>query len=282
MTTFASLNVANLRARLSGRNAGRRIEVRRTVDSTSKLACALAREGAPEGTVVLAEEQTRGRGRGDHTWFSPPGLGLYLSLVLRPPEKWMHMPVFGVLGGVAAARAVRESTGLDARLKWPNDVLIQDRKAGGILAEVFSSQAGREPILVLGIGLNVHHGPEELPPHTPIQPTSLAIEGWTEPDRTRLAASVVLQVEDLYVAMKPHGIASLERAFHAVWAERDWWVELDGPPPLIEGRARTLDLEGGCLVLEDHEGKALPVPLNRFLRLKRLFPPGNPASGTPE
>ncbi len=266
-----SLDVDRLRESLQGRGFGKRLEYHPIVDSTSSLGKVLAGKGAAEGTVILTEEQTGGRGRGDHTWLSTRSLGLYLSLILRPEKRLLTTPVFGLLGGVASVRAVQEVSGLAAALKWPNDVLIRDRKAGGILAEADSGRGGDHPTVVLGIGLNVYHSVAELPTNTPIPATSLVLEGWEVPDRIALILHILEHSERLYGDLCARGVGPLEREIMEIWAERGRRVTLEGGnAPEIQGRAVALHLAEGHLVLEVDKGQEVTVSLNRFLRLKRL------------
>jgi len=268
------IDVRGLRTALGDLRFGERIEYRETIDSTNKLGRRLARDDAPEGTVILADEQTHGRGRGDHTWLSPPGLGLYLSVLLRPPRRLLQYALFGLLGGIAATRAIRSVTDLDPRLKWPNDVLIRGRKVGGILAEAYPGPREGDAAVVLGIGINVHHRDHELPTGTPIPPTSLRMEAARNPDRTELAGATVRETERIYRDLLEHGIRSFQAEITTFWAERDAWVELEGGPSEgIRGQARALDLEGGTLVLADASGDEFTVSLSGFLRLIRRKKP---------
>jgi BirA family biotin operon repressor/biotin-[acetyl-CoA-carboxylase] ligase len=274
------IDVRALEAAVTDLGFGGPIEYRESLESTNKLGRQLARDGAPEGTLILAEEQTHGRGRGDHTWLSTRRLGLYLSLLLRPPHQLLQYALFGLLGGLAAARAIRTVAGLESRLKWPNDVLIGDRKAGGILAEAYPGLQKQSAVVVLGIGINVHHGDRELPAGTPIPPTSLRLAGAREVDRTALAAETVRETDRLFKSLLRDGLGPFQREITAVWAERDAWVELEGGPSAgIEGRATALDLEGGTLVLADAGGQEFAVSLNAFLRLIRGRNPEPGAGG---
>lgn len=146
----------------------REIRVVRQTGSTNADLLSAARDGASEGLVLVAEFQTAGRGRLDRGWASPPGAGLTFSVLLRP--RGVPSALLGwipLLAGVAAGSAVRSSTGVDIRLKWPNDLLADERKLGGILAESWADA------VVVGIGLNVSNGPDELPGPAA---TSLALE----------------------------------------------------------------------------------------------------------
>ncbi len=249
---------------------GRRLDYRASVDSTNTLALRLAREGAAEGTVVVADEQTAGRGRGSNRWASPPGLGLYFSLLLRPSASVIATPVLGVLGGVAAVHAVRRTAGLDAMLKWPNDVLVDDHKVGGVLADA-TNLPGGETAAVIGIGLNVDHTPADLPGDTPIPAASLRTAGADRGTREALATHLIAESERLYRGLLDDGPAALEREVVAIWRDRGAWVALDGGDgSAVEGRATAIDLRGGTMRFEDRDGAPFDVSLSRFVRLRRL------------
>jgi BirA family biotin operon repressor/biotin-[acetyl-CoA-carboxylase] ligase len=173
----------------------RRIEVRAETGSTNADVADAARQGEPEGLVVVAERQLAGRGRRDRQWVSPPRAGLTLSVLLRPgradrDQGWDAVPVsdFGwlpLLGGVALHEAVLQRAEIDAALKWPNDLLVKDAKCAGILAEVVGDA------VVLGIGLNVTTRPDELPPVTGLPATSLQIAGARTTDRDPLLRALL-------------------------------------------------------------------------------------------
>jgi len=173
----------------------RRVEVLAETGSTNADAVTAAHAGEPEGFVVVAEQQTAGRGRRDRQWVSPPRAGLTLSVLLRPgaavPERdWAAVPnrAYGwlpLLAGVALLEAVQQVAAVDAALKWPNDLLVNDAKCAGILAEVV------DDAVVLGLGLNVTTRPEELPPTTGLPATSLQIAGARSTDRDPLLRALL-------------------------------------------------------------------------------------------
>lgn len=159
---------------------GWRLEVLPSAASTNAVVADRARTGEAAGLCVVAEEQTAGRGRLDRTWVSPPRAGLTFSVLLRPvTDQLGWVPL---LGGLAVVRAVREQAGLEAVLKWPNDVLVADKKAAGLLAEAVGGA------VVLGVGLNVTNRADELP-HA--LATSLALEGARTTDRDTLLRAVL-------------------------------------------------------------------------------------------
>jgi BirA family biotin operon repressor/biotin-[acetyl-CoA-carboxylase] ligase len=166
------------------------IRVVATTGSTNADVMALARAGAPEGLVIIAETQTAGRGRQGRSWHSEPGAALMFSLLVRPEAVaqtaigWLPL-----LAGIATATAVRTVTGVRACLKWPNDVLVEDGKLAGILAELSGGA------VVVGIGLNMLGRPESLPVPTA---TSLESQGAKAADRAELLAEILRQFEHWY------------------------------------------------------------------------------------
>jgi BirA family transcriptional regulator, biotin operon repressor / biotin---[acetyl-CoA-carboxylase] ligase len=175
----------------------REVTVAETTGSTNADLAARAAQGAPEGTVLAAEEQLAGRGRMGRQWVSPARSAVMVSVLLRPaaiaPARRGWLPL---LAGVAAATAVRQTAGVPAVLKWPNDVLVGERKLAGILAE----QSG--DAIVVGLGLNVSATEAELPDTGPGAPaaTSLRLEGVTGLDRTELLAALLAEFERRYQA----------------------------------------------------------------------------------
>jgi BirA family biotin operon repressor/biotin-[acetyl-CoA-carboxylase] ligase len=160
----ARWDAAALTARLSGSRLGRALVVRDEVTSTNDVAWERAESGEPEGLLVLAERQTRGRGRGGSTWFSPPGVGVWASFLLRPALSARAVGLLPLTAGLAAARAA-EHLGVAVGLKWPNDLMAADgtgRKLGGVLTESRREEGGRWTVVV-GVGANVNTPPEAFP-----------------------------------------------------------------------------------------------------------------------
>lgn len=171
-------------------------------DSTQAIAFQLANDGAPDGTVVVADHQSAGRGRRGHAWIDAPGTSLLASILVRPrvaPSLW---PAFSLTTAVAVAEALSRVTGLEARLKWPNDVLVGDRKIAGILLESRSgatSSGGRPPAdqagsgdpatIIIGVGINLAQ--REFPPELAGRATSVALETGLAPPRDAVLAALV-------------------------------------------------------------------------------------------
>lgn len=151
-------------------------------------------EDEPEGATVVADHQTEGRGRLGRSWEDRPGRSLLVSVLLRPPVPMQHWPELSRVAGEAVAAALRAETGLDASLRYPNDVVVEGRKLVGILPE---AAAGR---VVLGIGVNVNQTAEELPAETVKPATSVRVEAGREVARAPLLAAILLELERAYDA----------------------------------------------------------------------------------
>jgi BirA family biotin operon repressor/biotin-[acetyl-CoA-carboxylase] ligase len=246
-----SLTAASLSERLAGVGLARHIRFYAELGSTNDEAFDLARQGAPEGTVVVADRQTRGRGRMQRVWVSPPGRNLYLSLVLRPDIAPEQAPQLSIVAGVAAAEAL---WGLcpGVTLKWPNDVLVRGRKLCGILAEMRAA-AGRLDFVILGIGVNVNLLREECPPEIAGFATSLREETGGALSRAEVAAVLLRSLETAYRIYCREGFSPLR----ARWLER---TDMAGKPVRVvagtdvyEGRMAGLD-DAGALLLEEKTG----------------------------
>jgi len=203
----------------SDRIVGRRIECFTRIGSTNDRARELASSGEPEGTVVLAEEQTRGRGRGGRIWHSPRGLGLYLSILLRPSASAAEAPVAGLMTAVAACRALEDFTRGAVRIKWPNDILVdtagdpaRPRKVAGILTESRTVSDGIRDVVV-GIGVNVNHEERDFPPDVAERATSLRLCATGAVDREEVAVALLDQMERWYRLWNERGSAAVVEAF---------------------------------------------------------------------
>ena len=238
--------------RLAALAPGLRVEVLEEATSTNAVAAEQARAGAPEGTVVVAEHQSAGRGRLDRVWQVPPRAALTFSLVLRPTAPAAEWPWLPLLTGHVVARALR-GAGYAAGVKWPNDVLIGDAKVAGILVERVETPDG--PAAVIGIGLNVSLTAEELPVPSA---TSLTLAGGAEPDRTEVLVSLLQALDEAYVAWQAGGPEARDHlaasyAAACVTVGREVRVELPGGERLL-GRATGVDRQGR-LVVEGAAGR---------------------------
>jgi len=156
------LNAFEIQNGLNTSVVGRSVVFLNSIDSTNSYAKRLALEGAENGTVVVAAEQTMGRGRLGRSWESPAGKGIYMSVLLKPDVEPYETPVLTLAAAVAVSDAIKEATGLDTGIKWPNDLVIDGKKVCGILFEMMS-EADRVSNVILGIGINYSQEPEDFP-----------------------------------------------------------------------------------------------------------------------
>jgi BirA family biotin operon repressor/biotin-[acetyl-CoA-carboxylase] ligase len=172
------------------------------IDSTNVAAMAAAQDGAPEGTVFVAEEQTAGRGRGGHTWHSAPSTGVYVSAILRPQMPPADALLLSLATGLGVADAVAEVTGCRPDLRWPNDVLVGDKKFCGILTEM-QAEPTRVRHVVVGVGINVNH--DTLPADIAPIATSLRVETGRSWSRVALTAAVLRALDREYRQLRDRG-----------------------------------------------------------------------------
>jgi BirA family biotin operon repressor/biotin-[acetyl-CoA-carboxylase] ligase len=218
-----------------------------STDSTNTVAHRLALEGAAEGTVVVAETQTKGRGRLGRTWVSPPFRNLYLSIILRPAITAAGAPQIGLVVGVAAAEAVRQWAP-GALIKWPNDVLIDGRKVAGVLTEM-EVEHDRVRLVIAGIGVNLNMAPEDFPPDVRDRAIALCAVTGAPVDRVAYADRLLSRLEERYDLF-------LRQGFSAI---RPLWEGLS----CLTGRQVRID-EGTLR----HEGVVLGVADDGTLRLR--------------
>lgn len=236
----------DIQAGLVTKFIGRKIYYYDVTESTNNVADQLARDGAPEGTLVLAEYQTKGRGRMEREWFSPKGRNILMSVVLRPRMDPGFVSLITVMSSVAVARAIR-SVGLDAQIKWPNDVYIEGRKVSGILTEMKCEQ-DRIKHLVLGIGINVNMLKSEIPLSLHGEASSLSILKGAPIDRKELLKTLLCELEMAYDMVKDD---RCERVL-GEWSRLSFivgkWVEVSLGAKKIEGVALGTDSKGALLL----------------------------------
>lgn len=211
----AGFDRARLEEILRRGGAARRLEIRDEVGSTQDLAFLLAEHGAPDGSVAAADRQVRGRGRLGRAWESPAGAGLLASMVLRPPAAPPTSPMLLVAAtAVAVAEAVERVAGVRALLRWPNDLLVGDRKLAGILVETRDFEPAA-PLFVLGVGVNVAQEAADFPAEIRAEATSLRIESGRAPDRGDLLAAVIEGIDAWRGRLARGDGAAVEEAYRA-------------------------------------------------------------------
>lgn len=222
---------------------GRQIHCVNEVTSTNQLAQQLAAEGAAEGLVVLAETQTAGRGRMGRRWESPAGVNVYCSVLLKPQIPPRQAPQLTFLSAVATAESLRELYGIDARVKWPNDILVGGRKIAGLLNEL-SAETEQIHALVLGIGINVNMVSSQFPDELRYPATSVRIETNELSPRLALVRLLLRKIDLLYAEFLKEGFAPLRRRWETLFDLLDRQVEVDLGRRCISGVVGGLEPDG--------------------------------------
>jgi BirA family biotin operon repressor/biotin-[acetyl-CoA-carboxylase] ligase len=227
---------------------GKEIHFFQEVTSTNILAMELAADGAPEGTVVIAEMQTSGKGRLGRKWISPKG-NIYFSVVLRPNIPIHKAPLITLMGAVAVAEAIRTTYGLEAGIKWPNDILVSGKKVSGLLTEM-SAEQDRIRHIVLGIGVDVNMEMDELPPDVYSLTTTLAAEVGAKINRTALLQQVLRDLERWYQKFLGN-----EKDVLNEWKKLNMTVgnriTVSGAGEALDGLAQGVDNDGRLIVRLD-------------------------------
>lgn len=243
---------AEIQSDLDTEVVGGKVVCLQQADSTNMRAFELGEQGAPEGTVVLADSQSLGKGRLGRRWESPAGVNLYASVLLRPAILPMEASQLTFVSAVAAVEAVAEISGLPARVKWPNDILIGGKKVAGLLNEM-SGESERINFVVLGIGVNLNMQPEQFPEDLRYPATSVAIELGRPVSRIDFARLLIRRLDDLYGLYRREGFSPILRRWesHCDLIGRQVEVDLNGR--LLRGTVSGLDPQGGLLVDSDGE-----------------------------
>ncbi|MBU0547342.1 MAG: biotin--[acetyl-CoA-carboxylase] ligase [Candidatus Omnitrophica bacterium] len=214
--------------------------------STMDLAMQLGIQAASHGTLVLAESQTKGRGRLGRSWFSPKYKGIYLSLILRPNISPSDSPMLTLLSAVSICETIKNTVGLDAQIKWPNDVLICNKKISGILTEM-NAEVDKVNFVVIGIGLNVNNDKKSLI----AQATSLKEQAGQPISRILLLQELLRRIENNYSLLEDKGAQAIIdkwRNFSLTLGRR---VKVYYQDKHIEGQAVDIDKDGGLLIRKD-------------------------------
>ena len=248
-TSGTALSAAKIRQALAGYTVGCELSVLERVDSTSAELRRWASAGAKDGSVVIADEQTAGHGRAGTSWFSPPGVNLYLSVLFRPRIAPREVFVFSFIASLAVSDSI-QAFGLTAALKWPNDVLVRRRKVAGTLVET-AVRDGEVEFVILGVGVNLNVTREAL--HAALGDGggfagSLADAGGRPVDRNAFASTLLAAFDDWFEIYRRKGSA----AVLAAWRDREIVtgrrVELRAADASCDGLAVGLDSDGYLLV----------------------------------
>jgi len=245
-----------LRKRLSPGPFGKRIHHFFKTDSTNAVAMRLGEQGEPHGTLVIAEEQTAGRGRGGHTWHSEKTNGIYMTVLLRPAISPQQAPLITMVTGLAVRDAIIEQTGLTPDLRWPNDLLFGRRKFCGILTEM-NAEPDRIHFVVIGIGINVNHS--EVPKELASIATSLRIETGKTFSRVEIVAKLLRHLDSYYNRFLAEGAEPVVARFSEVSSfARGKRVRIATEIETYTGTTAGLE-PGGILCVKRDDGRTLPV-----------------------
>jgi len=235
----------NLRTKIIGKE----INYYESVGSTNNIAYNLAEDGAGEGAIVIADEQTGGKGRLGRKWASPPKGGIYLSCILRPEILPNEVAEITLVAAVSAVKAINKFTGVKALIKWPNDILVSDRKAGGILTEL-KAETDRVNFVILGLGINVNTPRKSLPDGG----TSLKEESKSSSDfsRVELTKTLLLSLEEEYVKFKKKGFSPLRNELKSYSCTIGRHISVaTSAGKKIRGKAIDINKNGSLLVKMD-------------------------------
>jgi BirA family biotin operon repressor/biotin-[acetyl-CoA-carboxylase] ligase len=240
------LTALELRPLLATHDLGQVLHCFEELASTNDTARQLAEEGAAHGEVVIAERQTAGRGRRGRGWISPPGRNLYLSAVLRPDLPPQRAPEITLVASVGLCHAVRRA-GADAGIKWPNDLVVGERKLGGILTEM-AAEADRVQWVVLGVGVNLNARPEDFPEELRSAVTSVAAERGQPVPRALFAAAALALLEEWLDRYAEGGFAAVRDEWRVLSDTLGREVRVAAEGREIRGLAEDVDESGALLV----------------------------------
>ncbi len=228
-----------------------------STSSTNNIARNLAEEGQLEGTAVLAEEQTGGRGRNQKSWFSPQGSGIYLSIILKPVIPQEKVGLITLIAGLAIAEAMEKVSDVRVDIKWPNDLIINGRKVGGILTEAFFDSENLKYI-ILGIGINVTGSDTEFPLELRGKATTLEIEAGKQLDKKTLLIQLLENLEDEYrnfCLSYSLDLKKIKEKMAFMWGREGLFFEHDK----VVHKGTIIDLNGdGSLILQSN-GKTISI-----------------------
>ena len=263
------LSVESIEKGLTTAFMGCRVIYYRSIGSTNDVARELAAQGAPEGTLVIADEQTAGKGRLGRRWLAPPGTSLLMSLLFRPHFLASYQAQrLTMICSLAIVEAIEALTGLTAAIKWPNDIVVQGKKAGGILTELGSTGEGLDYVIVgLGLNVNLDFRAVEAMGELAATATSLSQELGREVSRLALLWRILENVEGRYQRLQvgelPHG----EWAYRLITLHNH--IIVNTPQGLVEGWAEGVDADGALILRTDCGGRQRVLAGDVTLRKRR-------------
>lgn len=231
---------------------GRQMQIFQEIDSTNLEAIRQAQQGAPEGLVIVAESQSQGRGRSGRNWFSPPGLNIYCSVILRPHLPPSEAPRISFLAAVATAWSCKKTFDFFPLIKWPNDLLYEGKKFAGILSEM---NAGGDSVryVVLGIGINVNITHDLLPPELVPVSTSIREVMGRPVSREKLLKSLLKELDHWYGVLLREGFHPIREEWNKMSALNGQSIQVRDGNSILAGKALGLQ-EDGALILQALDG----------------------------
>jgi BirA family transcriptional regulator, biotin operon repressor / biotin---[acetyl-CoA-carboxylase] ligase len=251
--TPEKITADELRLGLKTKFIGKNVHYEESVESTQKIAHRLAHEDAPEGTVIIAEEQLSGRGRMDRKWHSPKYTGIWMSIILRPNIPLPKAPQLTLLTAAAIVQGIEDITGVQPEIKWPNDILINGKKVTGILTELVA-EADRINAVIIGIGMNVNQTKEDFPVELQEIATSLLLEKGGKVSRADLIKSIFMNLEKLYLLYLEEGFFPIKLLWESYAISIGRKITARTLTHTIVGKAQGIT-DDGVLIIEDELGK---------------------------
>lgn len=250
------LSEKEITSRLKTKWAGTCLEFEEVVDSTNIRAKELGEKGAPHGTLVVAEQQTAGKGRRGRSWVSPPGSSIYMTLLLKPEVEPSRAPMLTLLMAYAIADAFRGEKNLDVQIKWPNDLVLNKKKICGILTEM-SAEVGYVHYVVIGVGINVNT--ERFQEEISQTATSLRIEEGVKFQRAELIAAIMQKFEMYYEKFCASGnLSDIMDGYNAILVNKDREVRVLEPGNEYNAKALGIN-ETGELIVEKEDGSRTEI-----------------------
>ena len=241
------MNEAEVKSILQTKWAGQEMLYFDTIDSTNTKAQELAEKGYPNGTLVVADQQVSGKGRRGRGWVSPSGTGIFMTLMIKPDINPNNASMLTLVAALAVAKAIKDVTGEDAKIKWPNDIVVNGKKVCGILTEM-SAQFDYINHIVIGIGINVHN--ESFPEEISSMASSLMIEaGGKRFRRAEIIARTMLYFEEYYeIYLKTEDLSALVGEYDELLVNMNKSVKVLDPKEPFEGKAMGITKKGELIV----------------------------------
>lgn len=247
------MSADSIRMALNGTTFGEHIYYFDSVDSTQKIANELASNGATEGTIVVADQQTGGRGRLARKWFSPENTGIWMSLIIKPNIPIYQAPQLTLLTAVAAAKAIEEQISIAPYIKWPNDLLLNNKKITGILTEM-QAEADSIHSIIIGIGINVNQKKTDFPEELQEIASSLQIETGQIFAREAIISSFLRHFENLYMVYQKEGFAVVKELWESYAISVGRTITATTINEKIVGVALGIT-DQGVLLIKDEQGQ---------------------------